>query len=192
MEWGTWALVALGVIAILAVAVVTILVRCYRRLTFSFDSVRALPEFEFSTGAVLRALVGVVTRNYTQAAGGLLKGLKVEGIIVCTNQSFTPLYLPATEHKISVEGSLCPCEVRLPAFWLKPHAARSFPVSVALNNECLPQVAIAVLSGKGVVRVEVRTRAKIGLFSYNRVTHLEPSLWRGTSVPRESATKKSI
>jgi len=182
-------MVALGVLVILAIVLVVVIVRGYRKLMVKFDSVRALPELQLNTGTVLSALVGILTRNYVQAAGGLLKGLKVEGNIICTNSGLLPLYLPKTEHRISVEDRVCSGEVRLPAFWLKPRTARTFPASVALDKGCLPQVAVAGLSGKRTIRVEVRTRAKIGLFSFSRVTRLSPSLWHGAGMLQEVASK---
>lgn len=189
MEMGVWPFIVLGIVAIAAIVVVALTVYSYRRLKVSFDAVRVLPEFQFSLGTVLGALAGMAMRDYAKAAGDVLKGLKVEGKVVFANRSFGPLFLPTTEHKVLVDGVLCPQDVRLPAFWLKPHATRDFSIGIALAKDSLPKVAGAWLSKKGTVEIEIRTCAKFGPFSKTKITHFTPSLRHGGDALGKSAVR---
>ena len=182
-ELAFWLTVAFGVVAVLAAVITVIGILTYKKLTISFTSLRVYPEFKVNRNSLLGALVGVVTRNFVSAAAGFIKGVKVEGKINVFNPGNVPLYIPASEHEVLIEGRPSPQVIRLGAFWLKPGGTRVLPVCVNLSKEHIPQVALKVLTRGGKVNIEIRSRATLGPLSYKRTTRISPGVSRSNSQP---------
>jgi hypothetical protein len=178
-----WLLAGLLVLVVFAALLTVIAIYGYKRLVVSFTSLRIYPEFRVNRSSLLGALVGVVTRNFVSAAGGFIKGVKVEGKINALNSGRVPLFLPASEHEVVVEGKPVPRTVRIAAFWLKPGAARVFPIYITLDKDQLPGVALGVLTRGGKIDIEIRSRARLGPFSYAKTTRVSPGRARSSPKP---------
>ena len=116
--FGTWLLIIFGAAIMALIILAALAVYGYRRLAISFASIRVTPELQMTGGAIIGALVNMLTRNFAAAAGGFIKGARLDGKLTCANRSRVRLYLPATEHEVLVEGKPCPKTIRIAAFWL--------------------------------------------------------------------------
>ena len=190
MGAGGWLLAALGTLALAAAIAAGLTVFSYRRLKVCFGEARIQPEFQLSAGALIGAVVNVLTRNFASAAGGFIRGVRLDGKIACMNQGIVPLYLPATVHEVKIEGKTCPRSIQLCAFWLKPGATKTFPVSINLGKDDIPGLTIKVLTRGGKLNVEVKSSARLGPFSYSRTTRINTGVTR-PAAKKEGATPAS-
>ncbi len=186
MGTGSWFLIIPGVVLLLVVMLAALAFYGYRRLAISVRSVRVFPEFQVNPASIVGGLVNLLTRNFVSAAGGFIKGIKVSGQLTCFNRSRLPLYLPATEHEVLIEGTPCPGIIRIGAFWLKAGASRTFPVRIHLGKDSIPQVALVGLTRRGGVNIEICSRAKLGPFSYRRRTRFTQGISRFTAESRRA------
>lgn len=176
MQNWVWVIVIFGILLLLLAAVVFIAYAGYRRLKVSFASIRIIPEFRITGKSMLWAVVGVLTRNFTGAAGEFIKGIKISGRIYIVNSWRVPLYFPASRHELKIEGKAYQEAFEFAPFWLKAGASRCFPVCVELGKEHIPPLALELLRKGGKLNIEIRSTATLGPFKYARTTKMTPGL----------------
>ena len=172
----SWFLMVLGLIALLAIVLVALAAFCYSRLTISLKSVRVSPEFQVNPASVIGALFSLVTRSFISAAGGLIKGVRLDGQINCLNHCILPLFIPAIEHEVLIEGRRCLKTIHTGALWLKPGAGKVLPINITLSTGDIPQVALGGLTHGGDIHIEIQSRLTLGPLSYLRITSLTPNI----------------
>jgi hypothetical protein len=185
-----WFFIVLGALALLVIILLCLAVYSYRRLEISFKTVSACPDFKFKPASVIGSLFSAFTGNYIAAAGGFINGVRLDGRISVLNHSFVPLYLPAIDHEVFIGGKSCAKMIHTPALWLKPRRGEAIPISITLNTNDIPQVALAGLSKRGVIDVEIQSRVALGGYSLLKTTrtavnipdHL-PKLSKGDKKP---------
>ena len=173
-----WILVAITLLLLAIAAAGYLAYRDYKKLRVNFTSLRVYPEFHVTGESILGAVVGVLTRSFAGAATEFIKGVKVCGKINLVNTGRLPLYFPASEHQVKIEGKPYFEVFKFGSFWLKAGAARVFPVSVRLGKEYVPQMALKLLTRGGKLNIEIHSIAAFGPFKYVRTTKITPGIGR--------------
>jgi hypothetical protein len=163
-------LVVLGSITLIGIVLVSLAAYSYKRLVITFKSTSASPDFKLKPTSVVGSIFSAITGNLASAAGGFINGVRLDGQITCVNNSFVPLYLPDMDHEVSIGGKSCMKMIHTYACWLKPRGSETIPINMTLSTNDIPHVALAGLTHRGVINVEIRSRAIFGHFSYLKIT----------------------
>ena len=135
---------------------VALTIYSYRKLEITFKYNSVSPDFNFKPTSVIGSIFSAITGTLVSAAGGFVNGVRLDGQVTCLNHSFLPLYLPDIEHEVLIDGKSCMNVVRTYALWLKPRASETIPINMTLTTSDLPQVALAGITHRGVINVEVQ------------------------------------
>ena len=132
-------------------------------------------QFEVEHGSVLDTLKSFTVDDWVKLIALAIEGVKVEATVSMHNRTFVPLYIPAIDHQIYLEGHRFGSPVRTPSIVLHSWEKREIPVSVTLTLADLPPAALALLHSEvsgGKVDLTVESTAKVGLLTYKKTTTL--------------------
>jgi hypothetical protein len=186
----SWFLMVLGLITLLAIIFIGLAVYSYRRLVITPKSISALPELKLKPASVIGSLFSAITGDFISAAAGFINGVKINSQIACINRSLIPLYIPDIEHEVSIGGKQCLNPIHTHALWLKPGSSETIPITMTLSTNDIPQLTLAGITHKGVINIEIHSRATLGPFSYLKITNITtkipdylPKISKGNKKP---------
>jgi hypothetical protein len=156
---------AVAVIFLLAVATIALGVYGYNQLETDFDATNFSPEINTSPENIIGTIVDILTSNYLEAAFNLIDGVRIDGTLSFSNNSFIPLYIPEMEHQVYIEGQQCQEKFRTPSFWLGPSSHRDQAISLLVDLEDVPEILLQVLVNGGTSNVQIYSEFSIGTFT---------------------------
>jgi len=156
---------AVAVIFLLAVATIALGVYGYNQLETDFDATNFSPEINTSIGNIISTITDILTFNYLEAAIDLIDGVRIDGTLSFSNNSFIPLYIPEMEHQVYIEGQQCQEKFRTPSFWLGPSSHRDQTISLLVDLEDVPDILLQVLVNGGTSNVQIYSEFSLGTFT---------------------------
>jgi len=156
---------AVAVIFLLAVATIALGVYGYNQLETDFDATNFSPEINTSPENIISTIVDILTFNYLEAAIDLIDGVRIDGTLSFSNNSFIPLYIPEMEHQVYIEGQQCQEKFRTPSFWLGPSSYRDQKISLLVDLEDVPEILLQVLVNGGTSNVQIYSEFSLGTFT---------------------------
>jgi len=156
---------AVVVIILLAVATVALGAYGYNQLETDFDATNFSPEINTSLGNIIDTITDILTFNYLEAAIDLIDGVRIDGTLSFSNNSFIPLYIPEMEHQVYIEGQQCQEKFRTPSFWLGPSSHQNQTISLLVDIEDVPDILLQVLVNGGTSNVKIYSEFSLGTFT---------------------------
>jgi hypothetical protein len=171
-----WFLAVLGALTLVSALLAVLVVLSYTRISVTFESVSASPDFKLNPTSVLGSIWNAIRGNLISAAGGFVNGVRLDGKIICRNRSVIPLYLPDIDHEVTVGGKACENIVHTKALWLMPGKNETIPVNFTLATGEIPYVAMSGLTSRGAIDIRIKSRAAFGPFSYVKITETKTKM----------------
>ena len=135
----------------------------YRGLELTEPEVRSVvPAITGSALDLFAAAAKLAAGDVVGAAAAAIEGVEVGVSIGVHNRSVIPVYIPSAEHVLLLNGTPVLEPVESAGGWIGPGATLFQDLSVVVAFERLPAVVVAVVSGGGVIDVQVES--KLGLF----------------------------
>jgi len=156
---------AVAVIFFLAVATIALGVYGYNQLETDFDATNFSPEINTSPENIISTITDILSFNYLEAAIDLIDGVRIEGTLSFSNNSFIPLFIPGMEHQVYIEGQQCQEKFRTPSFWLGPSSHRDQTISLLVDLEDVPEILLQVLVNGGTSNVQIYSEFSLGTFT---------------------------
>ena len=100
------------------------------------------------------------------------ESVSIETTVDVHNNSFVPLYIPALEHNLSLQGKPLCGPVYTQSIWLGPWGSKAVPVSTSVPGNELPRILLQYIqeyfsSGEGV-SITVQSTARVAGFTISR------------------------
>ena len=105
----------------------------------------------------------------------------MEGVVVFTNPSFVPLYIPPMTHEVAVEGKKCCNAVKTRATAVAPSSSASQFVNLRISSADLPELALHPLAKGGPIDIRVVSGIPLGDYSPTKTTDVEIAVSRPLS-----------
>jgi hypothetical protein len=153
------------VLVILIVATVALGAYGYSKLETEFDASNFSPEINTSPENVIYTIVDILSFNYLEAAIDLIDGVRIDGTLRFTNNSFIPLYIPEMEHQVYIEGHQCKEKFNTPSFWLGPSSHQDEAINLLVGLEDVPEILLQVLANGGTSNVKIYSEFTLGTFT---------------------------
>ena len=133
------------------------------QLQASFQIEQCCPEIDFAA----KSGVSAINR---------ITGLNAEGAVVFTNPSFAPLYIPAMNHEVAIEGKKCPNVIRTRATAVAPSSSVSESISLQISSHDLLGLALHPLMKGGTVHITIVSKLPLGGYSLTKTTEVQTSV----------------
>ncbi len=98
----------------------------------------------------------------------LIESVTVETTVDVHNNSFVPLYIPAMEHNMSMNGKPIGSPIHTPSMWIGSWGNESVSVSTSIPREALPGIILGYIVSGGDVDITVQSTARIAGFTLTR------------------------
>jgi len=98
----------------------------------------------------------------------LIKSVTVETTVDVHNNSFVPIYIPAMEHNMSINGKPVGSPIHTPSMWIGSWGNESVPVSTSIPREALPGIILGYIISGGNIDITVQSTARIAGFTLTR------------------------
>lgn len=135
----------------------------YSQLQTGFQIQQCYPEIDVS------AKPGVSAVNR-------ITGLNVEGVALFRNPSFLPLYIPAVDYEVAIEGKKCPNVIQTRPMAVAPSSDVSQPISLQIDSCDLPELALHPLANGGTIHITIVSKLPLGAFSATKTTQAQVSV----------------
>ena len=135
----------------------------YGQLQASFQIEQCCPEIDFAA----KSGVSAINR---------ITGLNAEGAVVFTNPSFAPLYIPAMNHEVAIEGKKCRNLIQTEATAVAPSSSVSQFISLQISSHDLPELALHPLANGGTIHITIVSRLPLGDYSLTKTTQVQTSV----------------
>jgi len=130
-------------------------------------------DFDREGGSALDTLRNLTFDDWVKLVALIIEGVEVEATVTMQNRTFVPLYVPAIDHQIYLEGHRFGTPVRTPSILLHSWEKREIPVSITLTLGDVPPAVLALLHSTvsgGKVDLTVESTARWGLLTFKRTT----------------------
>ncbi len=164
------------VLLLLVGATIGTILYCYNQLETDFQVQEYSLEIEKpDLGSIIHTILETV-KGDPLAATEIIKGLNVEGTVVISNPSFITLHIPAIKHKAFTEGKDSPDIIQTEAMSIAPHSHESQRLSLFIDLDELPELALNTLASGGTVKTRVVSEIPVGIFTITKTSIVETSV----------------
>ena len=151
------------VILSVLLAFVGLIVYSYSALQIRFNGVQSIrPEFKVDAETLVQGGLALFVGDPFGAAAAAFEGVEVSGELVFSNESFVPIYVPATEHRVYLAGQELAKSAETNGFWLMPRSDRKELFKVLLTTEQIPEAAFSILVTGGNTDIELKSPLELG------------------------------
>ncbi len=160
-EKGGTTLKGLGILFIVVLILLGLTLYSYARVETKVVSVDGVtPELGIGIDTLLLTAVAYFTGGGTALAAikSVIDGVNIEATAEVRNRSFLPVYLPKTEHRVSLEGKEGTLAATTAGQWLSPGESITVPVKVLLPTDDIQDIALQVIRQGGEVEVSIDSK----------------------------------
>lgn len=152
----------------------------YSRLeTSRVGSLSIQPAFRVSVGSITSGVFQAIIGNpLGGAVGAVIEGARFTGSAEFANHSFVPLYVPALEHQILVQGEPAGDPFKTESFVLNPGGTEVVPFSFVVPVEDLGALAIQSIVSGGTLSATLETSVGFGSIAVTKTTELSGGVSR--------------
>jgi hypothetical protein len=140
----------------------------YSSLKTDFSATGVSPQYNTDLDSIVESILNIFNGNFLDAASLFIQGLNIEGSLVLTNDSFIPIYLPAMEHEIMLNGIPTQNLIQTDSMWLAPKSTHSETFQILIDTADLPQVILNLLANGGNIDIAIDSSASLGAFAITK------------------------
>lgn len=156
----------------------------YSQLQTSFQAQEVSPEIPGSRSSIWNAILNIFSGDLYSAVTSIVTGLNVEGTLTVSNPSFIPLYIPAMNHEVAIEGKKCPRAIRTQAMFIAPSSRESQRINLLISLRDLPEMALRSIANGGAIHISIVSEIGLGEFAITKTTYVQTSISKPLSSYR--------
>jgi len=165
-----WTIVKVMLIVAVVIAVFAgLAVYAYNSIEVDSSGINTLVlEFGDGNETLAGALGNLTLGKWLTEGVRIIQGVRIDGTVDVRNPFFLPLYVPALEHNLSIEGEPIGSPIRTPSFWLSPGGNNTVAVSTTVPRDLLPGIILRYIFSGGSIDITVESTTEVAGISVTK------------------------
>ncbi|MBE0481855.1 MAG: hypothetical protein IBX68_12880, partial [Dehalococcoidia bacterium] len=140
----------------------------YSSLDATFEMTSLEPKYAGNTGSILSALWQAYISG--RPISEILEGLTIAGTVHIHNNSFVPVWIPESDHRVYLGDKAVGDTVHTPAMGLSVREVKTVDISMTIPADDLPDIALEYILSGGKIEVSVESTFEIASFTFSRTS----------------------